>query len=594
MLSLAILVIPFPFYAKEPLIKPTFAHDVTATVSRGGVMEIVLEAIPSYGREIIFRIQKQPLHGVLSNLHPTNGHTAVVAYAHDGSKFPLQDEFTFRAQAAGQSVSESYRCLISISPPPPYLVFDQSVLDFGGLILSGKTRKNITLINQGGTLAEGRLILPRGFSAPLGDRYRLCEGESNSVTIEFNPMEEREYVGEATVQTSVKKNTLHLHGQGIPRFELIRIASTEWRVTNLSDESLRISFTGGDGWILPRETSLAPKESRSYAFQQAEPNESLNDSLHPVQTNSIARISDGLSQRELELPPPMRFLPISIQTMTPVNLQSMLLGTTARITFSLINRSEFAKQVTWRAESSSGGGSDAMSVIDLKGGESREVSYDWKPTLAGDANLTITVAEGKSTNHELCWKSKVIITEGGSSKISTSTNTPANLKDQEDSHQPESPTVWKTQIPLLSGVEYTIRKTWFSQPVILLKWDDKHNSEERDVVEEQALLPVSSNATTLSLPHQFACQLTSIPVDVSRPSREGEKQVLELRSVPPGAHHFIITRRSKAWDIVAQAHLQINLHRVPSFWSRVKLPLGVIFISLLLLVLRDLRRRGHI
>lgn len=591
LLFLALLAVQIPSIAKELIVKPTFVHDSCASVARGSEVEITIEAVPSYGNHINFQLKDYPKHGTISSFHATSDHTASLIYHHDGSRIPLADEFTFRAQAMGQSTSEPARCSITILSPPASIVFKPSKLDFGEVIPAERRQSEVLIINEGGSMAEGRLILPKGFSIPAGENYTLNEGENKSMIIEFCPVEEREYHGEVCTQPPIQKAPLELHGMGGARFKLTKIAATEWELKNLSDTELRISFTGGTGWILPPEGMLLAKESRTYTFQQAEPEENCNAPVQNKPTNSLVIISDGLSQREIELPPPLRFLPITLLPVTPTSLNSISIGVTARVTFSLINRSEFPKRLTWRANSSSGGGSDDLIALDLRGGESREITYDWKPTLPGYATLTINISEGKSTRHELSWNAKVIATEGSASPLTVLTDSSTLPKERDDSQRFESPTERKTKIPLLPGVEYSIKKRWFSKPVLCLKWDSNIASGEHDRIEEQLLLPLSSNNQNSSLNHQYTCQLTNVAVDTSRIFRVENKQSLELREVSPGAHHFIITRLSKNGDIIAQIHLQIHVPSNPSIWTRMKMPFGILLIFLLILLLKSLKKR---
>lgn len=53
------------------------------------------------------------------------------------------------------------------------------------------TRANLVLSNSGGRLALGRLNLPSCVTAPDGDGFRLTEGESITIPIEFSPGEEK-------------------------------------------------------------------------------------------------------------------------------------------------------------------------------------------------------------------------------------------------------------------------------------------------------------------------------------------------------------------------------------------------------------------
>lgn len=581
---------------KLQAIKPTFARDAVAKVSRGGGVEIMLDAIPSYGNEITFRVQKQPLHGVLSNLHATSDHTASVTYQHDGSKSPLVDDFTFRAQAAGQAMSETYHCSVSIIPPPASLVFNPPSLDFGELTLSLKRQTNVTMINRGGTTAEGRLILPKGFSAPTGERYRLGEGEGNTLTIEFDPMEEKQYLGNAVPQPACGNFPLKLHGVGVPRFDITKISPSEWKVKNLTETPLRISFTGGEGWILPKETPLSPRESRIFDFQQSVPEEVTPEVTKSFPSNSVVHLSDGLSVREVELPPLSRFAPVLMQTLTPSLLGSFPIGSTTQITFTLLNRSELTKHLTWQAVSPSGGGSDAPMVIDLKGGESREISYGWKPTLPGEAAITVTVSEGRSTRHELLWKGKVIAATDAVSKAGSETNHTEMDGVQLATEQLQTPSdvpANSKPIPSVNGDSYEVKLPWWGDALVLLKWNGSEADLSRFKIEEQQLVflgPLNIPKTDQGTFQPPKTKVVVTPIDSSTAKQENDHLLLKIQALSSGWHHLVLSQFSKEGSLEAQSQFQIRVPAKLSLWERIKIPFGVLVITFLVYYLRKNRK----
>ena len=277
---LALLTLLQPIRAlakdKEPPVKPTFAKDAAAKVARGNEVKITLQAVPSFGHVISFKIQTPPLHGTLSEPQFAGDHSAFVFYRHDGSKSPLTDEFFFRAQANGQSVSVASHCTITIVSPPALLSLDPPLIDFGECMLAEKQHRKVTITNLGGSRATGKLLLPDGFSAPQGERYNLGEGESKTMVLEFDPMEEKKYAGEAGTQPLCEKAPLQLCGVGKVRFELTQQSPSEWEVKNLTEQPLRVSFKGGAGWSLPSETSIPPHELSHFAFQQSVQRSSVN------------------------------------------------------------------------------------------------------------------------------------------------------------------------------------------------------------------------------------------------------------------------------------------------------------------------------
>jgi len=583
---------------KSLSIRPSFARNVTAKVSRGNDIEINLDAIPSFGNQMTFQVQNPPLHGALSGLRATSDHTATVIYRHDGSKAPLTDEFTFRAQGKGQSMSESAHCTISIIPPPALISYDPPSLDFGALMISMKKQQNVTIVNRGGETAEGRIILPQGFAAPLGDRYRLDEGQSNSIAIEFDPMEERAYDGLATTQPSCEKSALQLHGVGISRFELKNVIPTEWEVRNLCEVPIRISCTGGEGWNLPSETSLPPHESRRLIFQQSDEGGGTKNS---IASNAAVHLSDGLSDREISLPPLIRFTPIVLYSVTPSDLGRIPIGGTAQVSFTLINRSEYPKHLTWQITSQSGGGADEPEVVDLNGGESREIRYDWKPSLPGDSVIRLTVSEGKSlkqvksTGPELLWKATVL----PSAPSTTSSDANQRVKEGQeaplDEPQVSAPIDAKViSVPQVSGGSSVVLSSWMGTPSVILRWDATEVDPSCFKVEEEQLIlmePIAIHNQDQGVFQPPKTKEAIIPYDVSLAKKRGNQLVLKLPRLSPGWHHLVLSQFSKDVGLAARSQFQIQVPQRSSWWTLLKMPLCVVLISALFLLLRDLRRR---
>ena len=588
--------------AGEPKIsiRPTIANNTKAKVSRGSDVAITLDAIPSFGNQITFQIQNSPLHGTLLDLHATGDHTAAVIYRHDGSKAPLTDRFTFRAQGTGQSMSESSHCTISIVPPPPMLVFDPPSIEFSQVMLSEKKQQNLTIINRGGETTDGRLILPKGFSAPFGDRYRLGDGESNTMTIEFDPMEERAYTGQATTQPSCEKSPLQLDGIGSPRFELKNVTPTEWEVHNLCETPVRISCVGAEGWIVPGDMPLPPHESRRLIFQQSEEGGMTNS----TSSNAVVTVSDGLSVRQISLPPLTRFIPVMVQAVAPSDLGKILIGGTARIAFTLINRSELPKHLTWQIVSASGGGCDYPVSLDLKGGESREIQYDWKPSLPGDAAITLKVSEGKSaksikaissTSHEFVWRATVLPALRSSSATSSDENQGVIEGQDIPLDQYKAPVLTPakvTSIPAVSGGNSVVQTSWMGTPSVLLRWDEKILDPSCFKIEEEQLVlmePFSFNKDDQGGLQTPKTKMILNPFDVSMAKKQGDQLTLKLRGLSPGWHHLVLSQFSKDGTLEAQSQFQINVPSRHSVWDQLKVPLGVAVIGVLLFYFRRLR-----
>jgi hypothetical protein len=581
----------------EASIEPTFARDTNVQVPRGGDLQVVLQAVPDYGNPITFQIQRPPVHGALSNLTNDTDHTATVTYHHDGSKMPLVDEFSFRAQAPGHAKSSACKVHITISPPPAHLVFQPKEVDFGGLQLGQKRQTNVLLTNLGGVEAVGRIVLPQGYSAPAGDSFSLNEGESSVLLLEFHPQEEKEYSTTATLLADCEKESLLLNGKGLPRFEITKTGPLSGRVKNLSDQPLRVSFLGPASWAMPREMSIPPHGENSFLFREVEQEEGNP----PSAQSSEVEISDGLGSRTFELPPTQGFIPLTV-TEEPVNtgtnpgvLGTIGSGSSMSVKFSLINRSENSRNATWIASSSSGGGMPAGVSIELKGGESREMQFDWKPREPGEATLKISVDEGTKTHHELLWKAMVSPSTNDAPSPSTPGDPSVALASE--SHDPmdqgatsESATAATNakSITPLGEVSWVRKTSWSGKTSIILKWSAGKGDDPQYSIEEQIMRMTGNqdgDEANPALPGIPAFTIEFHPVNFRREKREGNTEVMRLPGLSAGWHLLVVSRLSKDGSTEAQSKVQVFVPQKRSWWSRWRLPTGCTMILLLIVFL---------
>ena len=591
MLASVVLFLQGRCFSSEKRITPTFALDSSATLQRGGDVEITLSAVPSFGSRILFEIATPPLHGVLSGLRSISDHTAAIVYHHDGSRSPVIDEFSFKAQAPGQSKSSAARVSIRLTPPPAQLVLKPKELNFGNLPLSETIQTNVIITNLGGVRAVGRLVLPKGFSAPEGDRFSLDEGESVTMKLEFCPMEEMDYLAQVPSLPFMGMEPLTLTGKGTSRIEITKLGTVEWAIKNLSPKPIRLSFTGGVGWIVPQETLLNPDAEKTFSFQQTD----LEDQVPASGVSSIVHVSDGLSSRDLELPPPRRFIPVTVQGITPASLGNLPIGVSLPVVFSLINRSEFPKRVTWKASSTSGGGSSAPVLLELLGGEVRKITFDWRPSLPGDASLKVSVEEGTKTRRELAWMASVILPPPMNETFASS-NAIVPLQDPVNNmviqdHPPEvTPAI--TSIPPLNNISWESCVSWSGKSTVKLTWDAKQGDEANVQITER-VMRVNGNKELHTRGNSLSglsFEIVSTPVEVVRKYQLSSRMVCEIISLHPGWHLVQICRASHEGNPEAQSQIQVFVSQQPSFWTKWRAALGILAIILLIFVLRSFRR----
>jgi hypothetical protein len=575
-------------------IKPTIVYDARAEVIRGGDGEITLKAVPNYGNRIIFEVIKPPSHGTLSIPKNFTDHSAVVTYRHDGSKGSQLDEFSFRARTLGRAVSSVSKAEIRIIPPAPMITFSPALLDFGDVILSESRTTNVTIANLGGTKAAGRLVLPKGFTAPDGDRFSLEGDESMVLAVSFSPMEAGVSSGDVSTLPSYKNTTLSIKGVGRPRFEIIKKGPAEYEVINRSFNPIRMNFSGGSGWQLPAEKPVPPNGRETISFQQMEWGE-LEGLQHPDQTNpSIAQISDGLTVIDMDLPAPKRFIPLMVQRGLTEPLVATPFGASIQISFRVQNRSEFPKKARWSMTSQSGGGTSSSRSLEIAPGEVKETHFEWVPTLPGEAVLKLMVDEGAKKPHELFWKT-CVLAASQSTPIASSNPSPTSSASAEGTNEPPpplpSPQAETRMIPLVDDLVWRCMNRWFRSPVVLLEWNGVTASASSITLEKLVMVRSEEHASQGGedslVPTAF--NMTAIPLKGFNlgPRREGVCETIEICHLSPGWHLLRLTLYAEGDSVpLACSQIQVKVPARSPWWEAWKVPLGILSIALLLLFLR--------
>jgi hypothetical protein len=578
-------------------IKPTFVYDARGVVMRGGDGEITLKAVPNYGNPISFEVIKPPTHGILSIPKNVTDHSAVVSYRHDGSKGPLNDAFSFRARTIGRAVSAISKAEIRIIPPSPLITFSPALLNFGDVILSESRTTNVSIANLGGTKATGRLVLPKGFTAPDGDRFSLEGDESVVMAVSFSPMEDGLSFGEANTIPSYKNTPLTMKGVGRPRFEIIKKGEAEYEVINRSSNPIRMNFSGGNGWQLPAEKPVPPNGRESIRFQQMELDEA-EGLQHPDQTNpSIVHISDGLTSGEVELPAPKRFIPLMVQRVLPDPLLATPFGASIPVSFRVQNRSEFPKKARWSMTSQSGGGSSSSRSLEIGPGEVKETHFDWVPTLPGEAVLKLLVDEGSKKPRELFWKTRVLAASNSLPNATENplSNSPVTSEGTYDSNPPLPPLQAETRmIPSVDDLLWRCKSQWFGSPVVLLEWNASPTLTTTTTLEELVTVHSEDHASPgrgdSMMPSAF--KMTAIPLNGFKqgPRREGDRETIEISQLSPGWHLLRLSQFTEGDSVpLTCSQIQVRVPAKSPWWVAWKVPLGILSIALLMFILRSQR-----
>ncbi len=571
-------------FAAEKEVMPTFAKEGNAQVARGGEVQIVMEAIPDYGNSIAFEIQSAPAHGRLSGILSNSDHTAVVTYQHDGSKIVLHDEFLFRAQSPGRAKSPPTRVSITVIPPPAHLEIVPREINFGTLFPGEKARTNVIIQNIGGMMASGRIMLPVGYSAPEGSEYSLNEGDQMKMTLEFSPLEVKNYAAQADSQPFYEGASLQLKGEGKARFSVLKTDPLTCSLTNHSDQLIQLSFSGDSAWLIPPAMELPPHTSREVSFQQAE-HEEATPATH---YSSKIQISDGVFTQEFELPPVQGFIPLTVTAKPPTSFGMIPFGDILPLDFSIQNRSEISKSVRWIATSSSGGGMSSESSLLINGGQSKDLHYDWKPTLPGEATLKIIVKEGTKTTHELLWQASVQAIRSTSTPESSPTPE-ATLTDAAANQSPVPSALQAVAIASLDGLSWKEKTSWNGKKILEIRWQGKEERDSPIKIEKRVMHPRKIASKALEGTPGIPFEIESIPLSSSSSRQEGSEEIREIGNLPPGFYLIVLSKTSKEGALLAQSQIQVLIHPPVSWWSRLKIPAGLLFLCLLIALLRKLR-----
>lgn len=554
--------------SSEKFIPPTLASDSRGSVDRGGTTVIQLQAVPAYGSAIRFEITDPPTQGRILQVKATSDHTAEVTYQHDGGSDSENDLFRFRCQSPGHAKSSTHTVDIKVIPPPARLSCDPGSLDFGDVFLSEKKRKTLVLKNYGGKRAVGRLLLSGAFSAPEGDSFDLAEGESVSMVIEFNPMDEGKVSFAASCQPSAGLEPIALSGKGVCRYEVSDTGEYERMVINRCQQPLRLSCTheGSDdgGWILPEVMDLPPGASKKMTFRHAE----LAEGNDPPGDKGVL-LSDGLTTKRMLLPPPPRFVPLIVRSLSDRQLGMLTLGSSIPVRFWIQNRSDGVRSVSFKASSASGG-TAPLSVVNLAAGESREIRFDWKPSLPGEAVLNISVQEGKRVSHRLEWCVSVI--------NSSETLMPGGRSDsmpyQETISQSRqsSPAIVANPLttnalpppPSVQGIATAIRSSWSGKKEVFLSWDAEPAESSRITLEEKRVIlahPQASGTMPKASPLDGTTPFTLdfLNLDTSYLAQVGNRWEIPLRDLAPGWHTLVLSKLSAIGGVQASSELHVHI-----------------------------------
>lgn len=547
-------------------------------------MDILLEAIPSYGSQINFEIVSSPAHGTLANLRTLSDHTASVTYRHDTGSEPREDRFYFKAQAPGRSKSARSIARISVIPSPAKLLLEPGLIDFGKVMLGDKASASLMLLNTGGTRVSGRISLPPEVMATNGEGFSLGEGEGKTFRLEFSPRGDGSFSSLCSCLPNQGAEPAMFRGEGIPCFAVEKKSASELLIKNLSGKVRKIVLSGAEGWIFPREIALHPGAESVVTLQpdpDFRPNEQRRASV-PV------FVSDGLSNRRVEIPGAPGVPPLIIRKADSPWLANHEAGVSLSVSFSVTNPSTSPRRMIWSARSDCGGVLSGATTLELGAGESRIISLDWVPVRTGPEVLRVVVEEGKVDPEEIIWKTTVIAPRSAMVGVTEQAEPPESGED----NPPDGAGLGLSTAaiyPEVVGLDSGSTFPWFGKSRSFVSWKEDRSATRTVCLYERVFLPKESEPTGThpgGLPGLSGMQIVVTPLSLI-PRSKGGRQVIEIPRLTAGIHHFTLCLYSgNSEELAASSEFMIQVPRPPSLWSVCKISLCLLLILSLLVILR--------
>ncbi len=427
--------------------RPVTVRDTSSSVSRQGKVWIRLPVIPSGDPMFRFEIVTPPSAGTLSSPCLGSDGSWGIYYTNGGGKGINEDFFIFRCQAPGRSRSDRAKVSISIIPSPPQLSLNPQRIDFGNAMVGESLRRNVILRNDGGTSAVGMLVLPASVKAPEGASFRLAEGEETAVPIEFAPSSEGTISGELSTAPFLGAQPVQVAGTARRRFSLRQVSPERSEILNASTKKLRVWLGNAASWGLPGELMLAPREIRTVALQATEKGDV------PGFPSQGVTVSDGATT--LEIPPPPRIPVLLVEKTTGDSLPSVRSGDEILLGFRIMNPGNTPREVRWRVESKSGGGTQVDRALQLPPGGRETISYTLIPSVPGSCPVSLHVHDGVSSPQTLTWNITVRALEPKPTPNPVPETVIPRPVAQEDSSR-VLPSDQAVTVPSIEGLSYSV------------------------------------------------------------------------------------------------------------------------------------------
>jgi len=243
------------------LLKP-----VTATVDRGGAVELLVRVVGPYGGEVKFEISHPPSFGTIDEGEWVDSNTRRFRYVNRGVLYSEQDSFEFRVKAPNHAWN-TYSAKITVRDLPPSIDVKPEALDFGQIPINSTKQLTLVLSNSYGSVFSGRIAIREPWSILGSDSVSIKQRESCRITIQFAPFDARTYTGELKIIPENPAMPLILtSGQGLAPFQILTnklIVTPDHpeaviTVSNSISTPLTVSGSGDTAHDYPKSVTIPP------------------------------------------------------------------------------------------------------------------------------------------------------------------------------------------------------------------------------------------------------------------------------------------------------------------------------------------------
>lgn len=412
-----------------PPVDPTFVHETTVKVLRGGTCEVPLRAISPQGYNVQFEIipGSGPRAGSLSSPQRNSKSSVSYFYTHDGKKSAAKDSFRFKAKSGPQKAWGYAKVTIRVEEPPARFLSDVSALDFGAVFLGESRTLPVRIKNAGGGQLRGPLKVLPPWAIKDADELSLAEGKSQEVLITFAPLSTDTQRGTLIFESGIKPfPEIALQGVGECRFEAPENAAFEQRV---GTNELRVPIKNRTSAPLPISIHCPPPLASPDSIQLApESSAELVLTLPAApfaEKSALITLGDGATTRDIriELPPAPSRLEWEILGKNQLGLATP--GHMRQLTAKLLNTgSNTARAVVRTAGDGFTLAPSEQSSCDIPSGGNVTINATWKfPETPGAARATLIAETDGLPPVEIIWEAVIQSRLAEPTATSTSTIT---------------------------------------------------------------------------------------------------------------------------------------------------------------------------